>query len=1147
MAQQLTRPYLRQILLLLMLFGVGAPTLLAREPAPAPQIALKGYRFDPLAGPPALPAALNAAPTSADPTLYLVQFDGPVEQPWKDAIAAAGAALYGYIPEHAFIARMDATTADSVARLPHVRWVGPYQPAFRLDPALSAPALAAEPIELPPLSVQTLPDADLDALAAAVTALGGSVESRAANELAGYLGVRLPAIALADLAAHADVVWVEPRAEVGKLNDVGGAGIIGVGQVRQRLGLYGAGQIIGIADTGLDVGDPARLHPDLRGRLVKAYCLGRPQPCDYSDYDGHGTHVAGSVLGSGVRSGSNPAAHQYDGSYAGTAPEARFVFQSTIDDQALWSGLPADTGDLMRQAYADGARIHTNSWGGPTGIENNQPTYGGYPVSSQQVDLAAWQRKDMLILFAAGNNGADTDGDGVVDPDSLLRPGTAKNALTIGASENRRPDIDAVWGQAYGNPIAGDRRADNIDGMAAFSSRGPTDDGRIKPDLAAPGTYVASVRSQQFMLNTRFEGDTAGYQTDVRIGGGTAAWQPTGTANSGAGAIEQKAVANYGAGAASMLLTPVFNGAAGGSFELRFFHRYRLAGNDDRLGLFFIAPSAQNPQELNQLSLTLNLTGSQTTYAPFSIIVPSSLFEQQGLDPRSLRIGFAIVSEDDQFNSEWAIDDLRVDGSQWASMADGGLAQPGDQIDESYHMMGGTSMATPLAAGGAALVREWLTRVKGLETPSAALMKALLINGAADMGAGQYGTGPQREIPSGPNSVSGWGRVDLIGALMPAAPRQIWFADNNTGVATGGTVSYKLVVGANGDIVAESAPTPASTPLALAGDAGCGLACLDSASARPNGLPSSAPALAEATQLLANPGFESADWGPWDTMGRPMLDATWRHSGARAALLGGLDNADDRIGQSVKIPAGATALSLSGWLSSRTAEVFFGSDSICIGLWEPNGNRVMEPLCADIAELGDNDWFQFSYSLSPAELKAAAGKQLVFGAVLSNDSSLPSTIWLDDLSLTVQAPAAATPTTATPRPTTPVPQPGAGGPLRLTLTWTDYPGQPMAARTLVNDLDLEVIGPDGTRYLGNAGVYQAGHNCLEQGRDRCNNVEGVRIPAARPGVYTVIVRGAQVAQGGAQPFALAGSGDHLRLEGSAAPPVQRLYLPLLRK
>jgi hypothetical protein len=105
--------------------------------------------------------------------------------------------------------------------------------------------------------------------------------------------------------------------------------------------------------------------------------------------------------------------------------------------------------------------------------------------------------------------------------------------------------------------------------------------------------------------------------------------------------------------------------------------------------------------------------------------------------------------------------------------------------------------------------------------------------------------------------------------------------------------------------------------------------------------------------------------------------------------------------------------------------------------------------------------------------------------------------------------------------------------LRLTLAWTDYPGTLGAAKALVNDLDLEIIAPDGTRYYGNQGLYTGG-TCLRDGKwDACNNVEGAIIPDARYGTYTVIVHGHNIPQG-PQPFALVAAGDNVRA-GSSSP------------
>ncbi|WP_415713672.1 S8 family serine peptidase [Maridesulfovibrio sp.] len=109
-----------------------------------------------------------------------------------------------------------------------------------------------------------------------------------------------------------------------------------------------------------------------------------------------------------------------------------------------------------------------------------------------------------------------------------------------------------------------------------------------------------------------------------------------------------------------------------------------------------------------------------------------------------------------------------------------------DQAAKPYVNLAGTSMAAPQAAGAAALVREYLQKEKGMNTPSAALIKAILINSAKNMGEGQYGSGEYREIPSIPNSVCGWGLLNVREALSPKAPFAINYYDMTSETVTTG-------------------------------------------------------------------------------------------------------------------------------------------------------------------------------------------------------------------------------------------------------------------------------------------------------------------------------------------------------------------------
>jgi subtilisin family serine protease len=804
-----------------------------RAAAAAPRILLKAATFDPLAGEPSYPTALQAAPAQDAPVAYLVQFQSAVQHEWKDMVTQEGAQLYGYIPDYTFLAWMDAQTAARVQQLAPVRWVGRYQPAYRLAPALLKKALASigssanttpmqpDSIYREPLTLvlKTLPASDLTALTRQIEALDGVVQDTTINPAAGYILVHIFSDRLVELAQLEGVIWIEQQQAMNPTNDVAAGDILHANEVRADLGLYGKGQVIGIADTGLDVGKKTSLHPDLKARLLKAFCLGRSSPCDWSDFSGHGTHIAGSVLGDGRTSGSIPADHAYAQSYAGMAPEAKFIFQSLMDDTGVLSGIPTDRGDLMRQAYDEGVRIHTNAWGGPTGEAEGDDRYGGYVLSSAMVDFAAWQYKDMLLLFTAGNGGRDGEkdgqgrpvGNGIVDADAIEQPGTAKNVLTVGASENERSNLSATWGGLWpqefpAEPIASDRLSSQRNGMAGFSSRGPTDDGRIKPELVAPGTSIVSLQSYQSLFTDDLEAeDTAGrYMTDD-VYGGTGSWELLdGEGRHGSQAWQLMVTSAWSPAAATILYTPPINIQRAGAAHLSFWHACQLAP-DNEPAITLRGTSYWNPYEIvstEQIPLS-TFTDQSACSGDFSFVSLTSLLNediayQYGIDPtRDIRFGFSIVGTNGVYHPGgiWKIDDLRVHGYTEQMLSDAGMAEAGSEQDAAYMLLSGTSMATALTAGGAALVREWLVEQAAHKKPSSALMRALLLNTATHPAPGQYGSGEQQEIPTlRPNSVSGWGRLDLHAALNPSSSRQLWLQDDWHGVGTGEQARYKLIV-----------------------------------------------------------------------------------------------------------------------------------------------------------------------------------------------------------------------------------------------------------------------------------------------------------------------------------------------------------------
>ena len=249
----------------------------------------------------------------------------------------------------------------------------------------------------------------------------------------------------------------------------------------------GDGEIVAVADTGLDRGSSTDVHPAFKGRVVKLYALGRPKA---NDPDGHDTHVAGSVLGDGT-------SDTMGGEIRGTAPGAKLILQSTLDQQGSLGGIPIDLRDLFEGPYRDGARVHTNSWG------NVRPGLP-YDASAWEIDATVWANPDLAICFAAGNDGIDRNMNGVVDAGSVGSEAAAKNCITVGASESLRPPYTGTYGGLWPGdypapPVSSDRLADDADGLVAFSSRGPTRESRIKPDVVAPGSCILSTRSRDLV------------------------------------------------------------------------------------------------------------------------------------------------------------------------------------------------------------------------------------------------------------------------------------------------------------------------------------------------------------------------------------------------------------------------------------------------------------------------------------------------------------------------------------------------------------------------------------------------------------------------------------------------------------------------
>ncbi len=941
------------VVLLLVVAIALVPPALATVPQapPGPRINLLRASFDPLSEQPPVAAGLAAQPQTRPgrPTYALVQFGGPIRPEWKQAAGANGAELLDYIPDYAFVARLQPGAAAALQALPFVRWVGPYHPAYKLSPGLDR--LLARGEEQLQVRVRLFPGEDAAAVERALVASGAKVMARSAQPKGGNLSLHLPAAALAAVAREPAVAWVEPAPKFELANDMG-RDVMGVHTAWGRVpGLYGAGQVIAIADTGLDTGILGTISADFRGRVAAAYALGRTD--DWSDDDGHGTHVAGSALGSGSLSGSQPLNDSYESSFAGVAPEAGLVMQSVLDSGGGLGGLPADLNVLFGQAYGDGARVHSDSWGDPT-------TVGRYTTDAHNADLFAWNHKDVTILFAAGNEGTDRNINGVVDTGSVTPPGTAKNVVTVGASESYRPSggytlpygdcysWSSCWPADYPRlPLSIDALSNNVSGMAAFSSRGPTADGRIKPDVVAPGTNIISGRSHD--------------------------------------------------------------------------------------------PAAK--------------TG-------------------------------------------------------WG------------EYDGDYVYMGGTSMATPLTAGAAALVRQWYAEQHGLTNPSGALVKATLINGTTDIAPGQYGGGSVQEVPvTTPNNVAGWGRINVAGAIAPDGTTPVQFDEHADGLDTGDLVVYHFAIESE---VAPAAKRAAAGELTFDPPLPRPAAPTGKPESRPfrmpevidlpsGGLPLASMAAA-GTEMVTNGGFETGSFAPWgynedDTA---AISHYRPHGGGHSARLTYRDDQLGRIYQALAFPGDIISATLTFWLRADSTEAWLGYDVFWAGFYNTSDGFLAIPLGLVDAVFTPSGWGRVTYAFDDQGIAALRGESyyLLFGA--QTDSSLGTDFYVDDVSLVYDIAA-----------------PSAGRPFRVTLAWTDYPAAEAARQALVNDLDLEVVAPDGMHYYGN--------NASSMG-DHRNNVESVRLDGVPAGTWHVAVRAANVPHG-PQPYALVAYG------GEQIWPSYNSYLP----
>jgi serine protease AprX len=437
----------------------------------------------------------------------LVRFAGPVKAAWTRQLEATGAQVEFWCPPFGACVTTPATVDLSL--LPFLRGAVPYEEQLCARPGI---AVAGDDVVEGQLAdVVCFDKGSRERVGVALRARGVVVLDEASSKL------RIVApVDLNEVRRMVGVKVVDPARPQGLTAvdaDQLAASVVLAEHGAWPADLDGRGEVVAVTDTGLDTGVvDASLCRDFAGRVASlrswpinptwSAFVSNPGNDDGAGDagSGHGTYIAGLVLGDGSLSG---------GRHRGLAPAARLVFQAIeqwadVDASKLPSaspgrylaGRPLDLRDLFRASAGAGATIHVNAWG--------DAAHGAYTNDSYEADLFLREHPEGVVLFASGNGGADANADRVVDPGSVDAPATAKNVIAVGATEGPVYGVGylGTWTglQSAGHVFANvaDRR-DGVSGqpdrLALISACGPTADGRIRPDLCAPGTNLAGPRS----------------------------------------------------------------------------------------------------------------------------------------------------------------------------------------------------------------------------------------------------------------------------------------------------------------------------------------------------------------------------------------------------------------------------------------------------------------------------------------------------------------------------------------------------------------------------------------------------------------------------------------------------------------------------
>lgn len=424
---------------------------------------LGGITFDPLVERPVFPETLRHVPGTG-PDLRIVQFKGPTRDAWLDELRSLGLEVVQYIHPHAYVTWGEAAAMENARSLQTVRWAGDFSPACRLLPHLRS--LGPDEIDIRMLAIHA---AGMDQIVRSLHDLGiKSVHRRRLDSVFEVLACSVPGDRLSEIALMPGIYTVQPvpaggglRGEMADQVDAdnfnGNSLSPGYVDWLHSLDFTGEGVILASVDGGIYEG-----HPDLASRMTG--CEG--ESCGDDVASTHGTLVAGAMAADGTSGVQDPWNFLAG---LGVAPGASILEQ-------LYDPIYSEPGGmllLMRDSQANGAVLSSNSWGpSPVPLGYDLDTrFVDQGVRDSDIETQGNQPLGYVLSIMNGNGGYQTQG----TPDEAL------NIVSVGATRLR---------------TAGGNLTNQYNDVSSVSAHGPCLDGRLLPDIVAPGCYILSTYNE---------------------------------------------------------------------------------------------------------------------------------------------------------------------------------------------------------------------------------------------------------------------------------------------------------------------------------------------------------------------------------------------------------------------------------------------------------------------------------------------------------------------------------------------------------------------------------------------------------------------------------------------------------------------------